>query len=69
MCLDYIELFTEISPFVLVIVALIAVFLPDVRKWYRRPIFSIEFKNEEPFCRHASMHSNVINESKVLSKK
>ena len=45
------ELFTVIGIIVAAIVAIIVAFIPSIMRRYNRPKFSIEFENEEPFCR------------------
>lgn len=47
--------FTAVGTMLAAIVALFIAFLPSLLKRYNRPKLAIEFKNEEPFCRTASV--------------
>lgn len=49
------EWLTAIGTIATAIVAIIVAFLPYIRRWFNRPRFSIEFKNEKPFCRVAHL--------------
>lgn len=48
---ELIELLTAIGIITTAIVAIIVAFIPSIKRWYNRPEFSIEFENDEPFCR------------------
>lgn len=58
------EWLTAIGTLATAIVAILVSFFPSIRRWYNRPRFAIEFRNEEPFCRIAT-----VPETKYVDQK
>jgi hypothetical protein len=56
------EWFIAIGTIATAMVAVFVAFLPSLMRRRNRPKFDIDFKNEEPFCRHNQTSPSVIKD-------
>ena len=56
------EWVTAIVTLATAMVAVFVAFLPSLIRWRNRPKFAVEFKNEEPFCRHNQTRYSMFSE-------